>query len=84
LPDSIGHCQIISSIDVCSCKELTVLPDSIGRNEKLRVLGLSFTKIERLPSFITTLRNLEWLDLQGCSELVDLPEGIGNLEKLQV
>ncbi|CAD6255044.1 unnamed protein product [Miscanthus lutarioriparius] len=63
---------------------LTVLPNSIGRNEKLRVLRLSFTKIERLPSIITTLRNLEWLDLQGCFELVELPEGIGNLEKLQV
>ena len=84
LPDSIGDCQMISSIDLCNCEKLTVLPDSIGRNEKLRVLRLIFTKIERLPSIITTLRNLECLDLQGSSELVDLPEGIGNLEKLQV
>jgi Leucine-rich repeat (LRR) protein len=84
LPESIGDCQMISIIDLCHCEELTVLPDSIGRNKKLRVLRLSFTKIERLPSIITTLRNLECLDLQGCGELVDLPKGIGNMEKLQV
>jgi len=62
---------MISSIDLCGCKELTVLPNSIGRNEKLRVLRLSFTKIVRLPSIITTLSNLECLDLLGCFQLVE-------------
>ncbi|RLM48691.1 uncharacterized protein C2845_PMPSC055828 [Panicum miliaceum] len=84
LPDSIGDCQMVSSIDLRKCEVVRVLPESIGRMEKLRVLGLGQTKIERLPSGITALRNLERLYLDRCRELVELPEGIGNLEKLQV
>ena len=61
-----------------------MLPESIGRIEKLRILRLGNTKIERLPSSITTLRNLESLDLHECRKLVELPEGIIKLEKLQV
>jgi Leucine-rich repeat (LRR) protein len=84
LPASIGGCHMISSIDICNCKKIAVLPDSIGRNEKLRALILCNTNIERLPTSITTLRNLECLDLYNCWKLVELPEGISNLEKLQV
>jgi Leucine-rich repeat (LRR) protein len=84
LPDSIGGCEVISSIDLCDCRKFTVLPNSIGRNKRLKVLKLGNTKIEMLPSSITTLRNLEYLDLHGCQELVELPEGISNLQKLQV
>ncbi|KAK8450154.1 hypothetical protein SEVIR_7G317600v4 [Setaria viridis] len=84
LPDSIGDCQMISVINLCNCKEITVLPNSIIRNTNLRVLRLGYTKIERLPSSITTLRNLECLDLHECHGLVELPEGIGNLHKLQI
>jgi len=84
LPDFIGGWHMISSIDLSDCHMLTVLPNSIGRNEKLRVLRLRNTKIERLPSSITELRNLECLDLCFCQELVELPEGIGNLDKLHV
>ncbi|PWZ29473.1 putative disease resistance protein RGA1 [Zea mays] len=84
LPDSIGDCQMMSTIDLCHCNSLTLLPDTIGRIERLRVLRLSYTKIERLPSNIITLRNLECLDLCTCQDLVELPEGIGNLDRLQV
>ncbi|XP_062182281.1 disease resistance protein RGA2-like isoform X2 [Phragmites australis] len=84
LPDSIGDCQMISNIDLFNCMKLTVLPNSVGKNEELRLLRLGRTKIERLPSSITTMRNLECLDLYECRELVELPEGISNLEKLQV
>ncbi|CAD6255046.1 unnamed protein product [Miscanthus lutarioriparius] len=84
LPDSIADYHMISSINLSFCMMLRMLPNYIGRNEKLRVLRLADTRIERLPSSITTLRNLECLDLHRCQELVDLPEGIGNMEKLQV
>ncbi|KAJ1273958.1 hypothetical protein BS78_05G025900 [Paspalum vaginatum] len=84
LPDSIGECNMLSSLDLCNCKELRSLPNSIGRNEKLKVLRLGYTKIEKLPSSIATLRNLECLDLHYCWEFVEFPDGISNLEKLQV
>ncbi|KAJ1256641.1 hypothetical protein BS78_K337500 [Paspalum vaginatum] len=84
LPDSIGDCHMISSIDLCNCQNIAALPNTIGRNEKLRVLRLGGTGIEKLPLNIATLRNLECLDLRGCGKLVELPEGIGNLKKLQV
>jgi hypothetical protein len=84
LPDSIGDCHMISCIDLWGCSNLTVLPNSICRNNKLRVLRLGRTRIERLPSRITTLGNLECLDLRLCKCLVELPEGIENLEKLEV
>ncbi|CAL4904474.1 unnamed protein product [Urochloa decumbens] len=84
LPDSIGNCQMISSIDLSYCEKLIVLPNYINRNRNLRVLRLGYTKIERVPSNVTSLGSLECLDLRRCSELVELPEDIGNLEKLQV
>ncbi|CAD6258248.1 unnamed protein product [Miscanthus lutarioriparius] len=84
LPDSIGNCIMISSIDLFGCDKFATLPSSISRNKRLRVLRLGNTKLERLPSSITALENLECLDLHLCSELVELPEGIGNLKKLVV
>jgi Leucine-rich repeat (LRR) protein len=84
LPDSIGNCVMISSINLFGCVKVVTLPSSISRNKRLRVLRLGGTKIERLPSSITTLENLECLDLQRCSELVELPDGIGNLKKVVV
>jgi Leucine-rich repeat (LRR) protein len=84
LLDSIGNCVMISSINLFGCVKIATLPSSISRNKRLRVLRLGGTKIERLPSSITTLENLECLDLQRCSELVELPDGIANLKKLVV
>ncbi|KAL6871020.1 hypothetical protein ACP4OV_014868 [Aristida adscensionis] len=84
LPDSVGDCHMISSVDLYSCEGITVLPNSIGRNKRLRELRLGSTKIERLPSSIRTLENLELLDLRWCCNLVELPEAICNLENLRV
>ncbi|CAD6254769.1 unnamed protein product [Miscanthus lutarioriparius] len=84
LPDSIGNCVMISSIELFGCKKVATLPSSISRNKRLRVLRLGRTKLERLPSSITALENLECLDLHWCSKLIELPEGIGNLKKLVV
>jgi Leucine-rich repeat (LRR) protein len=84
LPDSIGKLQKLRTLNLSWCIELKCLPDSIGRNKMLRLLRLCSSKVERLPSSMTKLENLECLDLQGCCELVELPEGIVNLDKLQV
>ncbi|XP_066333362.1 disease resistance protein RGA2-like [Miscanthus floridulus] len=75
---------MISSIDLFGCDKFATLPSSISRNKRLRVLRLGNTKLERLPSSITALENLECLDLHWCSKLIELPEGIGNLKKLVV
>lgn len=82
LPDSIGNCVMISSIDLSGCNKVATLPCSNSRNKRLRVLRLSFTILERLPSSITALENLEYLVLEWCSKLVELPEDIGNSKKL--
>lgn len=84
IPDSIGECHMISSIDLSSCYGVTSLPNSISGNENLRVLRLCCTSIERLTSSITTLGNIECLDLHCSCYLVELPEGIENLRKLKV
>ncbi|KAK3119628.1 hypothetical protein QOZ80_9AG0672990 [Eleusine coracana subsp. coracana] len=84
LPDSLGDCPMISSIDLYNCKNFTTLPNSICKNKHLRVLRLGLTRIERMPSGITALENLECLDLRMCCELEELPEGIGNLKNLVV
>jgi hypothetical protein len=84
LLDSIGKLRKLRTLNLLWCRELKCLPDSIGRNGMLRLLRLGYSKVERLPSSMTKLENLECLDLEGCCELVELPEGIGNLDKLQV
>ncbi|CAD6258251.1 unnamed protein product [Miscanthus lutarioriparius] len=84
LLDSIGNCVMISRIHLFRCHNVAALPSSIGRNKRLRVLRLGNTKLERLPSSITALENLECLDLQCCFELEELPKGIGKLKKLVV
>ncbi|KAJ1273941.1 hypothetical protein BS78_05G024400 [Paspalum vaginatum] len=84
LPDSIGDCNMLTNIDLCNCKNLVAVPKRIGKNKNLRVLRLGGTEIEKLPSSIITLTNLECLDLRECLKLVELPEGIDKLEKLQV
>ncbi|KAG2481176.1 hypothetical protein PVAP13_J683342 [Panicum virgatum] len=73
LPDSIGDCNMLSSIYLCQYMELAALPNSIDH-----------TKIKELPVVITKLRNLQCLSLRNCYRLVELPKGIGNLDKLQV
>jgi Leucine-rich repeat (LRR) protein len=73
---------MISSIDLSGCNKVATLPCSNSRNKRLRVLRLGFTILERLPSSITALENLEYLVLEWCSKLVELPEDIGNSKKL--
>ncbi|XP_062182273.1 putative disease resistance protein RGA1 isoform X2 [Phragmites australis] len=89
LPEAISDIWSLQALhvtfsDLLELPKSIVLPNSVGKNEELRLLRLGRTKIERLPSSITAVRNLECLDLHECRELVELPEGIGNLEKLQV
>jgi len=49
----------------------------------LRVLNLSFTKLQGIPKSIGRLLNLHYLSLLGCSELQVLPNSIAKLSSLR-
>ncbi len=60
----------------------TVIPNSIGRLEALRILNLWDNDIKSLPESIGNLKNLQFLNLLG-NHISYLPKTFGNLEKLQ-
>jgi Leucine-rich repeat (LRR) protein len=65
-------------------KDITELPDSIGKLIYLRYLDLSFTAIKRLPHFICKLCNLQILNLSQCPYLAALPRDMHKLINLQI
>ncbi|TKY72939.1 putative disease resistance RPP13 protein 1 [Spatholobus suberectus] len=65
------------------CRELDVLPDSIGEWIHLHYLDLSKTSIQTLPESFSNLFNLQTLKLLECDKLTMLPSGMQNLENLR-
>ncbi|GLT25295.1 hypothetical protein SLA2020_004330 [Shorea laevis] len=71
-------CSTLSTL-ILSNNPLTKIPESFFKNMSgLKVLDLSRTNIEALPSFISKLEHLFALRLRGCERLKCLP----SLEKL--
>ncbi|XP_027338784.1 putative disease resistance protein At3g14460 [Abrus precatorius] len=66
-----------------SCRELDILPDSIGELIHLRYLDLSQTSIKTLPESLTKLYHLQTLKLYECYSLTMLPSGMQNLVNLR-
>ncbi|XP_072976243.1 putative disease resistance protein RGA3 [Typha angustifolia] len=62
--------------------EIVVLPGSVGDLIHLRYLGLSNTRIRRLPESVSDLFNLQTLDLNH-SEIEELPVSVGDLTHLR-
>jgi len=65
-----------------SMKNLTELPESIGKLTNLKSLNLHNNNLSALPESIGNLTKLERLDLDN-NNLSALPESIGNLTKLK-
>ncbi|XP_022637882.1 putative disease resistance RPP13-like protein 1 [Vigna radiata var. radiata] len=61
---------------------LTEVPKSIGNLKHLRLLDLSYTKIEKLSDSIGLLYKLQILKLNHCERLKELPSCFLQLEKL--
>lgn len=66
-----------------SCRELELLPNSVGELIHLRYLDLSKTSIQTLPESLTNLFKLQTLKLIECVKLTMLPSGMQNLENLR-
>ncbi|KAF3435161.1 hypothetical protein FNV43_RR22248 [Rhamnella rubrinervis] len=89
LLDSIGGLKLLRStrynlqtLLLVSCKELTVLPDSIGNLKHLRYLDLSRSRIEKVPDATCNLHELQTLLLYSCWNLTYLPTNITTLINL--
>ncbi|KAL5540442.1 hypothetical protein UlMin_044958 [Ulmus minor] len=64
-------------------RNISQLPDSMGKLRHLRYLDLSFTSIRRLPESICLLFNLQTLKLRDCRDLISLPKDMHCLINLR-
>ncbi|CAI8595713.1 unnamed protein product [Vicia faba] len=69
-------------LSLSNYKSITKVPNSIRNLLYMRYLNLSHTNIERLPSQISKLSNLQFLLLAGCKRFTELPEDVGKLVNL--
>ncbi|AES69619.2 putative P-loop containing nucleoside triphosphate hydrolase, leucine-rich repeat domain, L [Medicago truncatula] len=81
--DLIPSLKRLRVLSLSKYKNITKLPDTIGKLVQLRYLDLSFTEIESLPDATCNLYNLQTLILSSCEGLTKLPVHIGNLVQLQ-
>ncbi len=63
--------------------EISVLPASIGKADKLRYLVINFTSLETLPDEICQMNSLQALHLYS-NKIKMLPDNIGSLSSLKV
>jgi Leucine-rich repeat (LRR) protein len=80
LLSTLGCLRVLS---LSGYKNITELPDSIGKFKYLRYLDLSLTKVKILPSSICKLCNLQTLILFDCIELASLPRDMRKLVSLR-
>ncbi|GLJ20262.1 hypothetical protein SUGI_0367950 [Cryptomeria japonica] len=83
LPDLASHTSLMQ-LELCGCKELKELPESIGFLTELKCLDLSnCCSLKNLPESVRWLSCLEKLSLHGCHNLRSLPQPIGEWKRLR-
>jgi Leucine-rich repeat (LRR) protein len=83
LHDLLPTLRCLRVLSLLKYKNLTELPDSIGKLKYLRYLDLSSTQVQRLPDSICQLCNLQTLILSMCKHLAALPRKMYKLINLQ-
>ncbi|KAL6315391.1 hypothetical protein AAG906_000501 [Vitis piasezkii] len=83
LSESICNLSSLETLTLEKCSNLKGFPEIKDDMENLKMLDLSETGIEELPSSIGRLKALKHLNLKCCEELVSLPDSICNLSSLE-
>ncbi|KAF8035624.1 hypothetical protein BT93_C1610 [Corymbia citriodora subsp. variegata] len=85
LPGAIGILENLEEIHAERCEELEgEIPSEVGNLLLLRILNLSDTRIDTVPSTISMLPRLQKLDLSRCHEIKELPKLPASLICLRV
>ena len=84
LPESVGECTGLQTLDLSSCSRLVSLPERLGELKALQTLNLgSCSGLVSLPERLGECTGLQTLDLGACSGLVSLPD-LSRLAQLKV
>ena len=78
LPERLGDCAALTTLNLSDCQALTALPDRLGDCAALTTLVLSGCQaITALPDRFGDCAALTTLKLSGCYSLTALPERLG-------
>ncbi|KAB2594930.1 disease resistance protein [Pyrus ussuriensis x Pyrus communis] len=83
LDDLLPALKCLRVLSLSRYKNITQLPDYIGKHLNLHYIDLSYTAVKKLPDTMCTLYNLQTLLLVGCSSLVELPADMRKLINLR-
>ncbi|KAB2594874.1 disease resistance RPP13-like protein 1 [Pyrus ussuriensis x Pyrus communis] len=84
LEDLLPAQKCLRVLSLARYKNITQLPDNIGKHLSLRYIDLSYTAVKTLPNTMCELYNLQTLLLLGCSSLVELPADMRKLINLRL